>query len=258
MHPAGYGALFEHPTPYRAYYSEEDELVYRDMELAKERDRWPTSYTERANPSQSTSSPNLKEDPEELEEESPEAMFVNRQRDPPSYEEALVSLGHTPTEEDLGPHSSASCSSSLVPYEVREDSSIEEDHEDQVRDAETIDTDSQSITKDPLKESMGVKAAPHEYQQAPLRYIHDSDEEEANEDASSDKDVEAPFLAPKDAPTARTLEDIKTAFHTIKRATSEARSLPASSGDESVSDLIDVDRETAVLPPLPPKRPLDQ
>ena len=172
----------------------------------------------------------MREDPEELEEESPEAMSVNGQRDPPTYEEALVSLGCAPTEADLGPHRPASCSSSLVPYGVGEDISTEEDCEDQVRGAEEMDTDGQSMTEDPTKEGMGAKTAPHDYQPAPLRYICDSDEEEANEDTSSDEDVAAPFLAHKDAHTARTFDDIKTAFHSMKRATSKARSVPASLG----------------------------
>ena len=36
-------------------------------------------------------------------------------RDPPTYEEALHSLGRAPTEEDLGPQSPESRSSSLMP-----------------------------------------------------------------------------------------------------------------------------------------------
>ena len=213
------------------------------MELDEERDSRPADYAERATPSQSISAPNVRGDPEELEEENPEAISMNRQRDPPTYEEALVSLGCAPTEADLGPHSPASCSSSLVPYKVGEDSSTEEDCKDPVRGAEAMDTDGQSMTEDPPKEGMGIKTAPHEYQPASPRYIHDGDE-----------DVEAPFLAPKDAPTARTFEDIKTAFHSMKRATSEARSVSASPGDDSVPDLIDLDREAAVPPPLPPKK----
>ena len=53
--------------------------------------------------------------------------------DPPTYEEALHSLGRAPTVADLGSHSPGSCSSSLVPYEAGEDSNPEEDQDPQER-----------------------------------------------------------------------------------------------------------------------------
>ena len=100
----------------------------------------------------------------------------------------------------------------------------------------------------------GNKTAPFAYQPAQPRYIHDSDEEDKVKDSSSDEDVEAPFLALGNGPSTRTLNDIKTASCSIKKATSEARSIAASSGDESVPDLIGLDEEASASPSLPPKR----
>ena len=42
-------------------------------------------------------------------------------RDPPTYEEALLSLGRAPTEAELGPQSPESHSSSLMPFDIEED-----------------------------------------------------------------------------------------------------------------------------------------
>ena len=131
------------------------------------------------------------------------------------------------------------------------DSSTEEDHEDQVKGAEDMNTDGQS-TAEP-KEGMGIKTAPFASQPAPPRYICDSNEDEGK-DSSSDEDVEAPFLALGDAPNTRTLDDIKTAFCSIKKAASEAKSIAESSGDESVPDLIGLDEEASGPPFRPPKQ----
>ena len=256
MHPARHGALFEHPAPYRAYYSEEDALVYRDIELTKEQEGRTLKHTGRPTPSRSTSVPSLRDSLAEMEEEDLEAIPISRPRNPTTYEEALESLGSTPTEADLGPHSPTSCSSSLVLYGVGEDSSTEEDHEDQIKGAEAMDTDGQ-ITDEP-KEGMGIRTAPFSYQLTSPRYIHDGDEEYAGKDSSSNEDVEDPFWALGNGPTTRTLDDIKTAFCSIKKAASEAKSIAASSGDESVPDLIGLDEEASVPPSLPPKRPPTQ
>ena len=53
-------------------------------------------------------------------------------RDPPAYEEVLLSLGRAPTEADLGPRSPELHSSSLMPYdigEVRDPDEIQEQQE---------------------------------------------------------------------------------------------------------------------------------
>ena len=223
--------------------------MYQDIELTKEREGRTLKHAERPTPDQSTSVPSLRDSSVEMEEEDLEAIPIDRPRNPPTNEEALESLGCTLTEADLGPHSPASCPSSLVPYGVGEDSSTEED---QAKGAEAMDTDGQSTAE--LKEGMGIRIAPLAYQPTSPKYMCDNDEENAGEDSSSDEDVEAQFLAPRDAPTTRTLDDIKTAFYSIKKAASEAKSIAASSGDESVPDLIGLHEEASTPPSLPPKK----
>ena len=169
MHPARHGALSGHPTSYRAYYSMEDALVYWDIELTKEWEGRTLKHTERPIPDQSISVPSLRDSSAEMEEEDLEAIPIDRPRNPPTYEEALESLEHAPTEADLCPHSPASCSSSLVPYEIGKDNNTEEDCEDQVKGAEAMDTDGQSTTEP--KEGMGIRTAPLAYQPASPRYL---------------------------------------------------------------------------------------
>ena len=48
--------------------------------------------------------------------------------DPPTYEEAMRSLGRAPTQQDLGHFSPVSVSSSLVPYEDHSPDSLEGEH----------------------------------------------------------------------------------------------------------------------------------
>ena len=95
---------YEHPAEYRAYYSEEDALVYRDLQRS-----------------------GLQEDMPEEDREGQIDRSARPPIDPPTYEEALHSLGRAPTAADLGPRSPGSCSSSLVPYEAGEDSNPEKD-----------------------------------------------------------------------------------------------------------------------------------
>ena len=95
----------EHPAEYRVYYSEEDALVYHDLQ-------------------------------ENMPEEDREEQVDRSARppmDPPTYEEVLHSLGRAPTIAKLGPHSPGSCSSSHVPYEAGEDSNPEDDQNSQER-----------------------------------------------------------------------------------------------------------------------------
>ena len=92
------------------YYSEEDALVYRDLQRS-----------------------GLQEDMPEEDREGQIDRSARLPIDPPTYEEALHSLGRAPTVADLGPHSPGSCSSSLVPYEAGEDSNPKEDQDPQER-----------------------------------------------------------------------------------------------------------------------------
>ena len=68
-------------------------------------------------------------------------------RDPPTYEEVLLSLGRAPTEADLGPRSPESCSSSLMPYDIEEDRDPDETQEQQEGTLKRMEADEQDTTK---------------------------------------------------------------------------------------------------------------
>ena len=59
--------------------------------------------------------------------------------DPPTYEEAMQSLGRAPTQQDLGPFSPMSLTSSLVPCEDDSPDSLEGEHQPPVREEEAED-----------------------------------------------------------------------------------------------------------------------
>ena len=90
----------EHPAGHHTYHDEEDALVHRYLQ----RSGWLEDMPEDDRPG------SLDRPAESL-------------KDPPTYEEALLSLGRVPTVADLSPHEPDSCSSSLVLY--NEDSNPE-------------------------------------------------------------------------------------------------------------------------------------
>ena len=106
-------------------------------------------------------------------------------RDPPTYEEALLSLGRAPTVADLSPHEPDSCSSSLVLYE--EDSNPDEAQN------QLMETENLTPAEAPVKEGMGIAAAPENYQPATPRYIRADDDSEDDQDTNEEGDVEATY-----------------------------------------------------------------
>ena len=91
-----------HPVGHHTHHDEEDTLVHHDLQ----RSGW------------------LEDMPED-DRTGPLDRPARSPRNPPTYEEALHSLGRAPTVADLGPHGPDSCSSSLVPYD--KDSNPKED-----------------------------------------------------------------------------------------------------------------------------------
>ena len=121
-------------------------------------------------------------------------------RDPPTYEEALHSLGRAPTEADLGPQSLELCSSSLMSYDMEEDRDHNETQEQQEEILEQMEVEEQDSTGAPIKRGMGISVAPEKYQPAPPRYIRVGENSEDEEDGQDEEeDLEAPYLAPKPA-----------------------------------------------------------
>ena len=189
MHPAWQsGPYYEQPTGYCTYYSEEDTLVYRDLQRT-----------------------GLQEDMPEEDGAGPVDRSARPPNNPPKYEEALHSLGRAPTVADLGPHSPDSCSSSLVPYEAEEDSNPKEDQNQQEVTPDQMETEELAMVEAPAKKGMGIAVGPGEYQPAPPRYMRADEDSEDDKDTDEDEDIEAPYLAPKQNPTPKTPQDEQTA-----------------------------------------------
>ena len=154
------------PAGYHTYHDEEDVLVHHDLQR----------------------SGRLEGMPENDRAESPDRPAESL-RDPPTYEEALLSLGRAPTKADLGPQSPESRSTSLMPYATEGDSDPEEIQEQQEGTLEQMETDEQDTTEPPVKRRMGISTAPEDYQPAPPRYIkagENSEDEENGQDEEED------------------------------------------------------------------------
>ena len=125
------------------------------------------------------------------------------------YEEALHSLGRTPTVTDLGSHRPDSCSSSLVPYE--EDSNPEEDQNQLEVTPNQMETEDPATAEAPVKKGIGIAAGPGNYQPAPPRYVRANEDSEDGQDTDEEGDIEAPYLAPKQTPVPKPSQDEPTA-----------------------------------------------
>ena len=166
----------DHPAGHHTYHDEEDALVHHDLQ----RSGW------------------LEDMPED-DRTGPSDRPAGSLRDPPTYEEALLSLGWAPTVADLGPHELSSCSSSLVLYE--EDNNPKEDQN------QLMETENLASAKAPVKEGMGIAAAPENYQPATPRYIRADDDSEDGQDTDEEGDVKATYLAPKQPPAPKPSQD---------------------------------------------------
>ena len=165
-------------------------------------------------------------------------------RDPPTYEEALLSLGRAPTVADLGPHEPDSCSSSLALYE--EDSNPKDQNQ-------LMETENLTPAEAHMKEGMGIAAAPENYQPATPRYIRADDDSEDGQDTDEEGDVEATYLAPKQPPAPRPSQDRPIVPALLKEKNPSAEGSQGSSGEESMLELIDLGEGEEMLPPSQPK-----
>ena len=177
IHPSHRNGPYQnHPAGHRTYHDEEDVLVHRHLQRS-----------------------GLLEDMPEDDGTGPSDRPAGSLRDPPTYEEVLLSLGRAPTVADLSPHEPDSCSSSLVLYE--EDSNPKEDQN------QLMETENLAPAEAPVKEGMGIAAAPENYQPAIPRYIRADDDSEDGQDTDEEGDVEATYLAPKQLPAPRPSQD---------------------------------------------------
>ena len=141
-------------------------------------------------------------------------------RNPPRYEEALHNLGRAPMVADLGPHRPDSHSSSLVPY--NEDSNPEEDQNQLELTLGQMETEDPTTAEAPVKEGMGIAAAPGNYQPAIPRYVRVDEDSEDGQDTDEEGNIEAPYLAPKLTPVSKPSQD-----EPIVQAPSKEKNPPA-------------------------------
>ena len=171
---------------------------------------------------------------------------------PPTYEEALCSLGRNPTVADLGPRRPDSCSSSLVPYE--EDSNPKEDQNQQEVTPDQMEIEDPATAEAPEKKGMGIAEGPKNYQPAPPRYVRADEDSENGQDTDEEGDIEAPYLAPKQTPVSKPSQDEQTAQAPSKGKSPPAEDLQESSGEESIPELINLREGEEVPPPSLSKR----
>ena len=222
----------EHPAGHHTPHDEEDSLVHHDLQRSGQLE-------------------DMSEDDGAGLPDRP-AGFL---RDPPTYEEALLSLGRATTEADLGPQSPESRSSSLMPYVTEEDSDPEETQEQQEGTLEQMETEGQDTTEALIKRGMGIRVAPKKYQPAPPRYIRAGENSEDEEsDQNEEEDLEAPCLAPKLALSSGPAQNEGPAQIPMKGDQTPVKDLSESELLESIPELIDLREEGEKPPPFPSQK----
>ena len=156
---------------------------------------------------------------------------------------------------DLDPHEPDSRSYSLVPYD--EDSNPEKDQNLLELIYGQIETEDLTTAEVPVKEGMGIAAAPENYQLATPRYIRADNESEDSKDGQGtdeEGDIEVPYLAPKQTPAPKPLQDEPLVQAPSKEKNPPVEDSQDSSGEESIPALIDLREGEEMPPPSQPKR----
>ena len=170
------------------------------------------------------------------ENEMGQENLATRPLDPQMEEDVLpLGEGRAPTVSDLGPYSTDSISSFLMPYGMGEDSCSEENQGQQDQTLEQMEAEEEGNL--PMEEAtsklrMGLHVGPARYQPASPRYIRAEEEEE-----DEDGDVEAPYLAPRDSTRAKNCPEDG----------------PLLASSESIPDLIDLNEEDLHINSLHPR-----
>ena len=176
-------------------------------------------------------------------------------RDPPTYEEALHSLGRAPTEADLGPRSPELDSSSLMPYDREEDRDPDKAQEQQEEILEQMEVEEQDSTGAPIKRGMGISVAPEKYQPAPPRYIRPGENSEDEEDGQDEEeDLEAAYLAPKPALPSGPAQSEESAQVPVAGDQIPVKDLSDLDLSEPVPELIDLREEGEKPSPFPTQK----
>ena len=95
---------------------------------------------------------------------------------------------------------------------------------------------------------MGIAAAPGNYQPATCRYVRADEDSENGQDTDEEGDIEAPYIAPKQTPVPKPLQDEPMIQAPSKEKNPPAEDSQDSSGEESIPELIDL-REGEEMPP---------
>ena len=90
---------------------------------------------------------------------------------------------------------------------------------------------------------MGIAAAPENYQPATPRYIRADEDSEDGQDTDKEGDIKVPYLAPKQTPAPKPLQDGPMVQAPLKEKNPPAEDPRGSSGEESMPELIDLERE---------------
>ena len=176
-------------------------------------------------------------------------------RDPPAYEEALLSLGRAPTEADLGPRSPELHSSSLMPYDMEEDRDPDETQGQQEGILEQMEVKEQDTMGAPIRRGMGISATPEKYQPTPPRYIRAGENSEDEEDGQDEgEDLEAPYLAPKPALPSGPAQSEELAQIPAAGDQIPVKDLSDSDLSEPMPELIDLREEGEKPSPVPSQK----
>ena len=97
-----------------------------------------------------------------------------------------------------------------------------------------METEDPTTAEAPVKEEMGIAAAPENYQPATPRYVRadkDCEDSEDGQDTDEEGDIEAPYLAPKQTPAPKSSQD-----GPMVQAPSKEKNPPAEDSDSSGDD----------------------
>ena len=117
-----------------------------------------------------------------------------------------------------------------------------------------IETEDLATAEAPVKEGMGIAAAPENYQPAIPMYIRADEDSEDGQDTDEEGNIEAPYLAPKLTPVPKPSKNEPIVQASSKEKNPPAEDLQDSSGEESMPVLIDLEEGEEMPPPSQPKR----
>ena len=120
--------------------------------------------------------------------------------------------------------------------------------------SDQMETEDPTTAEAPVKEGMGIAAAPENYQPTTPRYVKANEDSEDGQDTDQEEDIKAPYLAPKLTQVPKPLKDEPRVQASSKERNPPAENSQDSSGKESIPELINLREGEEMLPPSQPKR----